>query len=124
MIGIVFLFVLFFLKHFICDFVLQTYSMVEGKGTYGAWAGIQHSLVHGLGTLLLLLCVFSFNPHNLFVAAELALIDFLVHYHVDWAKQNLSKKYTSRDRQFWVWLGFDQFLHLLTYAIIIGLLVI
>ena len=57
------------------------------------------------------------------MAAALAgLLDGLIHYHIDWAKQNLSRKYNSHDRQFWMWLGLDQAFHYLTYAFILGLI--
>ena len=43
----------------------------------------------------------------------------LVHYHIDWIKQQLNRGYTTADRQFWFWLGADQAAHYLTYVGII-----
>ncbi|MGZ8271727.1 MAG: DUF3307 domain-containing protein, partial [Methylophilus sp.] len=51
-----------------------------------------------------------------------ALNDFLVHYHIDWAKMNLNKKYDFRADNgsgFWILLGLDQLLHHITYFVII-----
>ena len=52
----------------------------------------------------------------------LALLDFVIHYHIDWAKMNLSQGLTTDNHKFWIWLGFDQMLHYLTYILIIGIL--
>jgi hypothetical protein len=103
-------------KHFVADFIWQTDKMVMEKGTYGASGGLAHSAIHGGLTWL---CLAWLNP---IVAIFPAVFDFLVHYHVDWAKMNINKKYgyTPQDRQFWFWLGVDQFAHYVTYVLIIG----
>lgn len=113
---VVFLMFLLVVKHFIVDFILQTDKMVMEKGTYGAWGGIYHSLGHGAFTWLALAWL---NPLYAIIPA---IFDFVVHYHVDWAKMNINKKYgwTPKDHQFWVSLGVDQLAHYLTYVIIIG----
>lgn len=105
---------LFIVKHFFADFPLQTYNMVCQKGTYLAKGGIVHSGIHAVMTFLILVFFTKF-------AVLFALLDFIIHYHVDYAKMNLSKKYTPQDNKFWVWLGFDQLLHYLTYVLIIFL---
>lgn len=124
MLGIVFLFVMFYIKHFICDYVLQFHYMIEEKGTYGAAGGIHHSGIHAVGTFIVLILAFGLDPHNAFVAAKLALFDFLVHYHIDWAKMNLGQGLTPSDKKYWWYLGGDQMLHYVTYAFIIGLLIV
>ena len=108
---------LFVVKHFIADFLLQFNYMIEEKGTYLATGGIQHSAIHGILTYFILL--YFTNPHT---ASMLALLDFVIHYHIDWAKMNLSRGLTTEDHKFWIWLGFDQMLHYLTYILIIGIL--
>ena len=91
--------------------------MIEQKGTYGAIGGLHHAGIHGLGTTLILL-IFV-NP----VAAMLSgLLDAGIHYHIDWAKTNLSQGYTPTQNEFWFWLGLDQTLHYLTYIAIIATL--
>ena len=124
MIGLVILLALFGIKHFICDFWLQYPRMLAEKGIYGARGGIEHAVIHGLGTLIVLLCVFTLNAPSILVAVKLALLDSVLHYHIDWAKQKLNKGLTPADRKFWLWLGLDQLLHYLTYLFIIGLLVV
>ena len=106
---------LLFVKHFIADFVLQFDYMVQEKGYYGKAGGIHHSFIHGFGTFL----IFGWFFHPIAFWAGIA--DFLIHYHVDWAKMKLNhdKGYTPADREFWFWLGLDQMLHSLTYVILV-----
>ena len=51
----------------------------------------------------------------------LGLIDFIIHYHIDFIKSNLwkSKNLKATDQMFWVIHGVDQMLHGLTYIFII-----
>ena len=109
---------LFGIKHFICDFVLQFPYMVREKGTYGATGGIHHAAMHASWTLLI--CIFfAKSGHDV---VTLAVLDGLLHYHIDWAKQQLNRGLNYNDRMFWVWLGADQALHYLTYVLIIACL--
>lgn len=100
---------LLFFKHFLADFVIQDQHMVKDKGTYGAVGGLIHSFQHTILTLCVLLW---FNPA---MAIGLAIVDGILHYHIDWAKMNLSEKLIPTDQKFWTWLGADQLLHHLTY---------
>ena len=124
MIAVVLLFSMFFIKHFICDYVLQFHYMIAEKGTYGARGGLEHAAIHGIGTLAVFMLVFSWADRNIIVAFQLALIDAVIHYHIDWAKMNLGKNLSMSDKKFWWYFGGDQLLHYLTYAFIIGLLVV
>ena len=107
---------LFGIKHFIADFLMQYDYMLREKGIYGATGGLHHAIVHASFTFLIL--VFFCNNANTVLA--LAFLDFAVHYHVDFIKQQLNKGLTPADRQFWIWLGADQALHYLTYVGIIS----
>ncbi|MFW5431335.1 MAG: DUF3307 domain-containing protein [Methylophilaceae bacterium] len=106
-----------FIKHFICDFPLQMFPwLYNNKGRYCHLGGIVHAGLHGIGTALVLSPFIGTN------ALTYGLIDMLVHYHIDWAKMNLSSKYNLKPNNsewFWVLLGFDQLLHHLTYFAII-----
>jgi len=112
------LLVLFFLqiKHFLADFVWQTDRMIVDKGIYGARYGIYHSLVQSAGTFL----AFAWIHPALGTVAS--FIDFLAHYHIDWAKININRhnNYTPADKKFWFWLGLDQLAHQITYVILVG----
>lgn len=101
---------LLFIKHWYVDFVDQSNEEVAHKGLYLKWLGIRHSLKHGLATAL----VFSVAGVVPVVAVFLGLVDFVLHYHIDWAKMN----YGNRDittPQFWNHLGLDQLAHYITY---------
>ena len=106
-----------FIKHWYVDFVNQTDEEVAGKGTYGNAHGVMHSIKHGLGTLAV--CMLFLDAFNL--CLSLALIDFMLHYHIDWLKMNINRwrKITIQDKEFWMWLGADQLAHSLTYLFLI-----
>ena len=102
---------LFGIKHFFADFVFQYAYMVREKGTYGALGGIHHAGVHAMGTFIVLMLVMSANP----LTIPLALADGVIHYHIDWCKQQLNSDLTVKDDMWWVYFGLDQALHYLTY---------
>jgi hypothetical protein len=102
-----------FVKHFICDFPLQAFPWIyRNKGTYFHPGGIVHAALHGVGTLIVL------APFIGGAAVIYAAIDMFVHYHIDWAKMNLTRHYNLKadnSEWFWILLGLDQLLHHLTY---------
>jgi Protein of unknown function (DUF3307) len=103
-------------KHFICDGPLQTKAMVISKSKYGDRLGLVHALLHGIGTLAVLAVAgFNFN-----VVLALAVLDFALHYHIDYLKENLVRQagLTVQDAKFWWALSADQTLHQLTYLAI------
>lgn len=104
------------LKHFICDGPLQTLAMVKSKSIYGAPLGILHSALHGLGTGLVFL-IATFSP---IVAIGLAVLDFTIHYHVDFTKENVIKYFgwNTNNAQFWWALSADQTIHQFTYLLL------
>ena len=119
--AVVLAFVLLFVKHWYIDFVDQSMDEVNSKGNYGEWLGIRHSFKHGFATFIILL-YFTFN---IFDALWLGIMDFVIHYHTDWAKININRKknYTVETPQFWAWLGADQLVHSFTYLYLVWLLV-
>lgn len=108
---------LLFFKHLIVDFITQTEKMVKEKGTYGAEGGLVHSGQHALLTAWIVLI---FAPQWAF---PMAILDFIAHYHIDWAKMNLSKGLTPADHKYWAYIGLDQFAHYLTYLGIVYVVV-
>ena len=106
---------LFGIKHFIADFPLQFQYMVQEKGTYGATGGLHHSMIHALFTLFIIM----FAVDDAYLALLLALADGIIHYHIDWAKQQLNRNLTMKDDRWWTLMGLDQCLHYLTYVGII-----
>ena len=115
--DIIILLALFGTKHFAVDFLLQQKYQYANKGVYGHPGGLLHAGLHGIGTVL---CLFWVNP---IWAVLMAIFDSVVHYHVDWAKTNINQHYgwtATTHEEFWWLLGLDQFLHYITYVIIIG----
>lgn len=106
----------FQIKHFLVDFVWQSEKQLKEKTQYGKLAGIEHSGLHALFTYLILIHFLDIQP-----TFVLAFVDFILHYHIDWAKSKIIEKYgyTNNDKPFWQWLGFDQFLHQLGYISIV-----
>jgi Protein of unknown function (DUF3307) len=121
---VIILLALFGIKHFLCDFLWQTPRMLSDKGRYGAAGGLQHAAAHTVGTVVVLCLIFPWDISSHIAAVILGLIDGIIHYHVDWIKQQLNRGLTAADRMFWVWLGADQGLHYLTYILIIAIIVL
>jgi hypothetical protein len=114
---ILFLMVLFQVKHLLADFILQSGWMVRTKGIYGHWGGICHSGLHALLSAIVLL----FTPLDPAMLAMIVFGEFIVHYHLDWFKDRETKKYgyTATHKGFWTLAGLDQFAHHLTYIAIL-----
>lgn len=115
---------LFGIKHCICDYIFQTSDMVAEKGIYGAEGGIHHAIITGFGTFfaLFIASVYWINI-TLSDICWFGVIDAILHYHIDWVKQQLSRGLSITDHKFWVWFGVDQTLHYLTYLMIIAMVV-
>jgi hypothetical protein len=109
--------VLLFTKHFIIDFPLQTPYQWQNKGNYGHAGGLLHSGLHGATTFLILS---FFTP----LAIVFGIVDFLMHYHIDYFKVKLTKNYrlTAENPRFWTLLGLDQYLHAMTYLAMVAFL--
>ena len=108
-----FIMVLFVLKHLVFDWLYQPPFMYKNKGTYGHIGGVVHSLLHGLSTYIIAL--FFTDVHTSFIVG---ITDEVLHYHIDWAKMNINKKFgwtATNSENFWRLVGIDQTLHLLTY---------
>ena len=112
---ILFVLAVFQLKHFICDDPLQTLSMVQAKSHYGRPLGVLHAAIHGVGTLVVFLLAGTGSP------LILALADFVIHYHIDFTKENIVKKmgWSTSNGPFWWALSADQGLHQLTYLALV-----
>lgn len=109
-----FLLLLFQLKHYYADFVIQTYQQTVRKGIYRDVVGISHSLDH-LWTSLVALLIFSiFYTVPAGVILVICILEGLLHYHIDWAKVHYGCKDLTKP-VFWNQFGMDQLAHQLTY---------
>lgn len=138
MFAIVFILAVFFAlitKHFIFDFLLQTKYQWSNKGKYGHPGGLLHAFLAGFGTFISVLLV-SYAMSDLTISeilysaplvglAYICILEMIIHYHIDWAKIKLNDKFslTPEGPKFWWLLGFDQYLHYLTYILIVCLLI-
>ena len=115
--AVILILALFGVKHFVADFLLQTPYQFLNKGVYAHPGGLLHVGLHGLGTVIAL-WIFADLPWIL----VMAIFDMIVHYHIDWAKVKINRKFgwTAENPKFWWLLGLDQLLHWLTYCAIIG----
>jgi hypothetical protein len=120
--GVLILILLLQAKHAICDGPLQTYRMVAAKALYGNPLGVLHSVLHGAGSLLVL-AAFGLSW---WLVGLLAVGEALIHYHIDYGKENLVKRrgWTVADRYFWWIMQADQTLHQFTYVAMAGLTVL
>lgn len=132
------LLVLFQVKHFLADYLLQTEYML-GKFKDGREFILPlavHAAVHSLFTFAL---AWTFT-HSIVLSALLGLFDFISHFVMDRIKAG--KKYLGRykplttqtfatatktqkwhNKYFWWSLGFDQMIHHLCHYAIIAIIV-
>lgn len=113
------LLLLFTTKHFIVDFPLQGEFQWKNKGTYGHLGGILHASLHTVATFIILIFFV-----NIWWSFLFSILDGLIHYHIDFLKMKINQITgwkADKDPEFWWLLGLDQFLHYLTYILIIFL---
>lgn len=99
-------------KHWIADFVLQFEYMVEQKGTYGRRGGLDHAVMHGIGTAVVMAVCLQVS--SIWPAVILGLLDAVAHYHIDYVKARWGTK-NPNEQRFWIELGADQLAHWLFY---------
>ena len=111
------LFTLFALKHLIADYYTQYSWMIRDKATYGAWGGIAHAGWHGILTFFVL----EIFGLPFILSLLFGILDSVLHYHIDYVKSNFwkSKNLGPSNQMYWAVHGTDQFLHIMTYVLII-----
>ena len=101
------------IKHFICDFVLQSEYQISKKSVYGHGAGLIHAGTHIIGSIPALLTI-SASPVPI---GACLVFEFFVHYHADWLKARFdNRRGAHKDRTWWTMFGLDQLVHQLTYV--------
>ena len=106
------------IKHYVADFVIQTYAQTVRKGIYRDPVGISHSVDHVIGTLIVLLLASFIIPLNPVQIVWLSLLEGFLHYHIDWVKVHYGIKDITKPL-FWNQFGIDQLAHQLTYLLMI-----
>lgn len=104
---------LLFIKHYLCDYPMQSSWMLTKSAKTGWTLPLTaHAALHGWFTFMIV------NIMTLCQDPGLALLfgfaDFCAHWAIDyWKAQLTSAEFGSR--RFWNYLGLDQLLHSLTY---------
>jgi hypothetical protein len=109
------------LKHFVCDFVVQTQYQMRYKGIYGHPGGLVHAGLHVIGSAIVLAALDAATLLSMpvMLLAVLLAAEFLLHYHIDWGKEQVIKPFVEEQgAAYWAIFGFDQFLHQATYVAI------
>lgn len=107
------LYILFRVKHFACDYLLQSDWMALTKGQPGreGWSALlTHAAIHAFGTLLITL----WSAPALW---WLGPLDFVIHATIDRIKGyfTIKKRWTPKDTIFWWTMGADQEAHNFTH---------
>ena len=124
-----FLFFLFMVKHFVCDFALQGRLPKEhDKWKLTSRKGHLHALDHALGTAGIFVFVsgwiyFTTNKTVFISVLIFGILDYIIHFFIDWLKNNFVKAndWPQSSREFWILTSIDQSLHALTYLIFLVL---
>lgn len=108
-------------KHMAFDFVLQTRYQLDHKHLYGHPGGLLHAGLHVVGTAAAIAIA---RPAPMLFAGVLAA-EFVVHYHVDWIKEQVLRHggWARSDVRYWAVFGADQLIHQLGYLAIVAVLV-
>lgn len=109
-------------KHLVADFLLQTSYQAANKGTYGHIAGLTHAFNHVLLTPVVFLVL---PPASLGLGGGILAAEYAWHYHQDWTKDKINNSLGlgPSDTGFWWGIGIDQFLHYMSYLVIIYVLI-
>ncbi len=115
---VLWLLLLFQIKHLAADYLFQSGWMVRNKGRYGHPGGLLHAAIHGVCTIPVLLLA----PLSIGVVTAIVVAEVVLHYHIDWAKVQFGHllKLTPERQGYWIAMGADQFAHQLTYVLILA----
>jgi len=110
------------IKHFFCDFVLQTPYQFLNKGIYGHPGGFIHAGLHASTSMI---AFFVIRP-SLTLGAAIVVGEFIAHYHIDWKKEQTVKRqhWVFPQSEFWWTFGADQVMHQITYLVMAAVLAI
>lgn len=102
------------IKHFVADFVIQTYMQTVKKGVWLDPIGISHSIEHAYCSLIVLLTFSIWWTISLPLILLVVLVEGVLHYIIDYTKVKFGNK-NMTSPSFWSQFGLDQLLHQLTY---------
>jgi hypothetical protein len=120
---ILFLLLLFQIKHWYADFKIQTYMQTIKKGVWLDPIGMSHTWDHIKATAVVLMIFCLFHPISIWALISVAIIEGVYHYIIDYTKV----KYGCKDNTkplFWNQFGLDQMAHQVSYLAIAWYLLI
>ena len=108
-------FLLLLIKHALVDLGIQSQLKGINKSNYFG-NGHVHYIHHGIGTIVVAGLFLPAVP-----AIFCAIVDYLIHWHIDFTKHKVNKilKIESRTRAWWWTNVMDQILHFTTYYYIV-----
>ena len=109
-----------FVKHAIADLAMQSFRTPGDKSNLRNPKGWIHAGDHSILTFLVVL-IGTFNFTN---AIAIAILDYVLHFMIDFVKTVIIKKYkwNTNQRQYWITQSIDQIAHFSCYLIYILLL--
>lgn len=120
---ILFLLLLFQIKHWYADFKIQTYMQTIKKGVWLDPIGMSHTWDHmwTSAVALLIFCTVHYIPIStiLFIVA----VEGMYHYLIDYTKVKYGCKDSTKPL-FWNQFGLDQLAHQFSYLVIAWYLLI
>jgi hypothetical protein len=104
------------LKHFVADFLLQPGWILAGKGDIRLPGGYAHAGIHAAFTALVL----AGTGVPVGTIVTVMLVEFVLHYGLDYAKVHYSKNVdiSAQASRYWGLFGVDQLAHQITYMVI------
>ena len=104
------IFLVLIIKHFVVDIGIQQYIGPSPKHNY--FSGHLHYFHHGVGAFLATMFVVPLQ-----YAMLIGVLDYIAHWHIDWAKHHLNRELKAqvRTERWWWTMVLDQILHVLFY---------
>lgn len=109
-----------FVKHAIADLAMQSFRTPGDKSNLRNPKGWIHAGDHSILTFLVVI-IATLNFTN---AIAIAILDYILHFIIDFVKTVIIKRYkwTTDQRQYWVAQSVDQIAHFSCYLIYVLLL--
>lgn len=120
---ILFLLLLFQIKHWWADFKIQTYMQTVKKGVWLDPIGISHTTDHMKATAVVLAIFYLVHPVSLWSLLIVWLLEGPYHYMIDYVKVKHGCKDSTKPL-FWNQFGLDQMAHQLSYLVIVWYLLL
>ena len=111
--GLIILYGLF-VKHAIADLAMQSLRKTPGdKSDLKSPKGYIHAADHAVLTFI----VIALLTNNAITSVSIALLDYVLHFTIDYVKTTVIKRYkwTPTDNSYWITQAVDQILHYTCY---------